>query len=60
MKPGDLVRVREGYEQSGESGVVVCLLEPSVESGNPMYNVLFPDGMSPMFEYEMDVISDEG
>lgn len=49
MKPGDLIRVKEGCGSEGKIGVIL-------ESGGMFWTISFPDGVKDINTYWIEVI----
>jgi hypothetical protein len=66
MRPGDLVRPFTEYSESRRPpcGVIIEIANLSADRyGNrtaTRFNVLFPEGIFPMYDFEMEVISEAG
>lgn len=66
MKPGDLVHPLPGYSESRDPpcGVIIEIVDLYGSMyGNrtsTRFNVLFPEGIFPMYDFEMEMISEVG
>lgn len=66
MKPGDLVRPLPGYSESRNPpyGVIIEIkdLHGSICGNRALarFNVLFPEGVFPMYDFEMEIVNEAG
>ena len=60
MKPGDLVRPLAGYTEIFPIPCGIIIEESNLAVGFEVtrFNVLFPQGVFPMFSYEMELVQD--
>lgn len=61
MKPGDLVICLPEYTESKERVVGMILRENDLlwHASTVRYDVLFPEGVFPMYDYEMEALEPE-
>lgn len=64
MKPGDLVRPLPGYSESRNPpcGLIIEIANISADRyGNQTttrFNVMFPEGIFPMYDFEMEIVNE--
>jgi hypothetical protein len=60
MKPGDLIVVRPGYTESQSAvGMILRKSDLKWHARTIRYDVLFPEGVFPMYDYEMQLLDPE-
>lgn len=60
MKPGDLIAVRPEYTESPSAvGMILGTNDLKWHAQTVRYNVLFPEGVFTMYDYEMQLLDPE-